>query len=424
MQLGAFPWHRGSLRQLPREYAPVLDSGGVLRAHLPSGAPVWIFGSHAAYRQLMTHPAVSADHSDPNYPALSSVKRSRAADGDRPVLGYSGLDGDEHTHHRRIVDWAFTEQRVAASAEALGAVVHRELNAALGNGQPADLAAEVSVRIAVRCILLYLGVPLAARASVGGVLAALAAPDLGLERRKVLGHRLRAVLTETGATAAGRSGSVWATLHHAYGAGPVFTEMVASLLIAGGETMARAICSGLLAIRGSDEAAERLSDTSAETAMTVNEILRICGVADLVSMRVAHADIEIMGHHIPSGDGLVGLSGLADRDPAMFPSPSSLDFHRASATVNTFGHGVHRCLGKHLAREVLGLTWRGLFHHDGQRRSVRVRWPDIGSRPLLYGPSILVLERADRHCASTIQASYPYRKRLPECPSEQVGGKQ
>jgi cytochrome P450 len=369
----------------------ITDNGGLLRAQLPFGDPVWLFGSHDAYRRLTTHLAVSADHSHPQYPALSSIKRRRTADGERPVLAYSGLDGGEHAHHRRLVDRSFTERQVARLGEALGAVVDCELDAALGDTQPVDLAGGISIRLAVRCILLFLGVPLVSRTALGGVLAGLASPELTLHRREVLGHRLRAGVAAACAAEPGRQGSSWETLRHAYGPGPVFTEMTASLLIAGTETVARAICSGMLVVRGSSEAVDRLADSSADTGKTVDEILRLCGVADFVSMRVAVADFEMMGHRISRGDALVGLSALADRDASVFTSPARLDFHRAPRTVNAFGHGVHRCLGKHLARAVLGHTWKGLARRGALHRPLTVRWPDSGSRPLLYGPSVLTL---------------------------------
>ncbi len=396
-----FPWYRLTAETLPAEYAHVAARNGVLRVELIGGQPVWLFGSYDTYRRLMTDPAVSADHSHPHYPAMSSVKRSRASDGARPLLAYSGLDGEEHTHHRRLVDWAFATQRIEAVDGALAAVVEHELDEAFATGQRIDVAENLSVRIAIRCIMVFLGVPGASRSELGGVLAGLAAPELTMHRRQVLGQRLRTGVMTASGTANGRPGSVWEVLNESYGSGPLFSEMTASLLIAGTETMARAVCSGLLVLRGGgDEAGARLVDTVQDRDRTVDEVLRVCGVADLASMRVAATDFEVCGHHIPRGDALVGLSALADRDVSVFPEPTRLDFTRERRSL-AFGHGVHRCLGKHLARAVLWHTWAGLVRRGALHRPLTVRWPGPSLRPLLYGPSALTLNSACGHSTAT-----------------------
>lgn len=390
MERHAFPWHRWSLHELPDEYGLITDNGGLLRARLGSGANVWLFGSHEAYRQLLIHPAVSADHSHPMYPALSSVKRRRGPKDHRPTLSYSGLDGEEHALHRRIVDRHFTEQRVARLNAPLSTIIDREIDTALAASRSVDVAEQLSIRLAVRCILLFLGVPQTRRGEVGGVLAGLATPALDLTRREVLGHRLRASIETAFSAENGRPQSVWEALRNAYGPGVVFSEMMSSLLIAGTETVARAICSGMVAVAESGDAVERLSDPSADIGRTVDEILRLCSVADLVSMRVATADFELMGQRVGEGEGLVGLSGLADRDDSVFDSPARLQFDRPR-TVNAFGYGVHRCLGKHLARAVLGCTWKALSRSGALDRPMTVGWPGPNSRPLLYGPAVLTL---------------------------------
>jgi cytochrome P450 len=82
----------------------------------------------------------------------------------------------------------------------------------------------------------------------------------------------------------------------------------------------------------------------------VEELLRYFSVGDLAMSRVAAADIELDGETIPAGDGIVVSSLAANWDEAAFTDPARLDFHRPNQHHLAFGHGIHQCLGRELAR--------------------------------------------------------------------------
>ncbi|MFB6715746.1 cytochrome P450 [Streptomyces sp. NPDC056237] len=72
-------------------------------------------------------------------------------------------------------------------------------------------------------------------------------------------------------------------------------------------------------------------------------------------------DIEIDGTVIPRGSEVALLFGSANRDPARFPAPDTLDLSRRENPHITFGAGIHFCLGAPLARVELAASFGELL---------------------------------------------------------------
>jgi cytochrome P450 len=53
--------------------------------------------------------------------------------------------------------------------------------------------------------------------------------------------------------------------------------------------------------------------------------------------------------------------GAANRDPAVFQEPDTLDFNRDPRAHLAFSAGLHRCIGAHLATEELRQSLPALF---------------------------------------------------------------
>ena len=67
--------------------------------------------------------------------------------------------------------------------------------------------------------------------------------------------------------------------------------------------------------------------------------------------RTAAEDLEIDGVRVRKGDRVGLVFGAANLDPARFPEPGRFNLDRPSAAAHlAFGHGIHRCVGEHLAR--------------------------------------------------------------------------
>jgi cytochrome P450 len=73
--------------------------------------------------------------------------------------------------------------------------------------------------------------------------------------------------------------------------------------------------------------------------------------------RSVTADVEVGGYLFKKGDYVLLNYAAASRDPDALDNPAELNIHRKSVPHSAFGVGVHRCIGAHLARLELKVTF-------------------------------------------------------------------
>jgi cytochrome P450 len=84
------------------------------------------------------------------------------------------------------------------------------------------------------------------------------------------------------------------------------------------------------------------------------ELLRVCG--NVAPCRQVRQDVEFAGVQMRKGD-VVMLSVIpANLDPDQFPAADEFDLRRQPNRHLTFGAGIHRCLGAHLARREIAIA--------------------------------------------------------------------
>jgi cytochrome P450 len=66
--------------------------------------------------------------------------------------------------------------------------------------------------------------------------------------------------------------------------------------------------------------------------------------------RVTTRETELGGVKIPAGCSVMPMLGAANRQEDRYPEPDEFDIFRAAKGNVGWGHGVHVCLGMHLAR--------------------------------------------------------------------------
>jgi cytochrome P450 len=134
-------------------------------------------------------------------------------------------------------------------------------------------------------------------------------------------------------------------------------RMVQFLLGAGHETTANTLALGVLTlILHPDHAAQVRAQPNQVRSFT-EELLRYWTINHTGRRRVATVDLEVSGHIIRAGDGVIAALGVANRDESVFPDPDCFDARRRPNPHMGFGFGIHQCLGQHLARMEMDIAF-------------------------------------------------------------------
>lgn len=123
------------------------------------------------------------------------------------------------------------------------------------------------------------------------------------------------------------------------------------LLVAGNETTSNWFGNcAVMFDRNRDYQAKARADRSL-IAPAIEEALRMDHVVQFSFRRAATDEAWVGEIRIPRGDQIIMVYGAANRDPGKFEEPDHFDADRANIQTHVgFGHGVHSCMGKELAR--------------------------------------------------------------------------
>lgn len=126
--------------------------------------------------------------------------------------------------------------------------------------------------------------------------------------------------------------------------------MVFLLIVAGYETTVHLICNGVHTLLQHPSQLAELRSSPALIDGAVEEILRHRGPVQSTKPGYAREDIVLHGMTIPKGKPIMPLFAAANHDPRAFEDPLRFDIRRTPNHHLGFGHGIHFCLGAHLAR--------------------------------------------------------------------------
>ncbi|MFB7848788.1 MULTISPECIES: cytochrome P450 [unclassified Streptomyces] len=294
--------------------------------------------------------------------------------------GLLDLEAPDHTRIRRLVSKAFTPRTV----EQLVPTVRRlaaELVDSFVEAGGGDLLTAVAEPLPVAVIAEMLGIPESDRAPLRPWSAAIcgmfelnpsdetaraavrASLDFSAYLRELIEERRRNPGTD-----------LISALIAAHDEGERLSEqeMISTcvlLLNAGHEATVNTTVNGWWTLLRHPEQLAALRADHGLLPTAIEELMRYDTPLQMFERWVLD-DIEIDGTVIPRGSEVALLFGSANRDPARFTDPDTLDLARRDNPHITFGAGIHFCLGAPLARVELAASFGELLRRAPDMRLV------------------------------------------------------
>ena len=324
----------------------------------------WVLTRHRDVQHVLRTDTMSVDKMTPFYAALPAETKSKVETLMRYLASWMVFrDPPDHTRLRALIARAFTPKALAAIRPNVQSITDMLLDRLDANSE-IDLIAEFANPLPAYVIMDMLGVP---RGQLGDMKSwsddirlfigtARGVPDKYERVRRgtlAMAAAFRPLIAERRVSPKGDVLSTLVAAHEEGAARLTDDELIATsilFLFAGHETTTSLIAMASKAMMEQADLRRRflaLPDTAIPTA--VEEFLRHDGPTP-VMMRIALHDHDLGGRGVKTGDRVWTMIGAANRDPAQFSEPDTIDLARNPNPHVTFGYGPHFCLGAPLAR--------------------------------------------------------------------------
>jgi cytochrome P450 len=358
-----FPVQRTCPFATPEVYEELREQAPAVKVNLPEGE-AWALTRHEDVRALLVDPRFSSNRADPGFPTFAPGQRELAKAFPFSIIS---MDAPVHGEKRREVVGEFTVKRMRALQPRIQQIVDELLDDLLAGPNPTDLVAAFSLPVPSLVICELLGVPYADHDFFQTRTTALIRRTTPVDERTRARDELRQFLDDlVSAKEAEPTDDVLGrqVLRQRESGGVDHDALVALavlLLLAGHETTANMISLGTMTLLSHPDALAALRADPAKTPAAIEELLRYFTIAEFATSRVATEDVELAGVTIRKGEGVLGLSHAANRDPEVFTDPATLDIERGARNHVAFGFGAHQCLGQNLARMELQIVFDTLL---------------------------------------------------------------
>jgi cytochrome P450 len=277
-------------------------------------------------------------------------------------------DPPHHTRLRKLVSFALTPKRIADMAPRIDALQRGLVDAWLAKGGTGDVVHDLAYPLPTLVMCDMLGVEEAertpetlkrlTRAIADAFLVfetrALTAQELALANRQMdyLYDFFGALFNRRKADPKDDLTSALSQVRDESGDGLSHREMVTIVIAmfgAGFETTAHLISNGLYTLKRHPEQWALLQANPSLAPGAVEEVLRFESSLQ-ATYRTAFEDTVVDGSLVRAGERVLCVIAAANRDPRVFADPGRFDITRKDNRIQSFGGGIHHCIGQALAR--------------------------------------------------------------------------
>ncbi|MFC5182613.1 cytochrome P450 [Actinomadura harenae] len=294
--------------------------------------------------------------SDPVFSRALAVGRTPGAHRRETFL--IDMDPPAHQRIRRLAVPAFTHRRARALTPRVDGLARDLVAAMAAAGPPADLVRDLSLPLPITVIGELLGVPPQDRDRFQGWSDAfLSSTAFTREEIETAHAHLDGYLSELIARRRVEpSDDLLSELVRARDENggltePELLDLGVGLLVAGYETTANQLTTIVHTLLTRRDLWDRLVASPALLPTAVDELMRCVPLgSDRGMPRVAVRDVELGGVLVRAGETVYASRPLANKDATVFDDPERIVLDRPDNPHLAFGHGIHHCLGAHLAR--------------------------------------------------------------------------
>lgn len=327
--------------------------------HTPDGEGFWSVATYAETLEVLKDPDTYSSETGGSRPYGGTALKDLEIAG----VAINMMDDPRHARIRRLVTSGLTPRRIAR----LGDDIRRRTRALLDgveDGVEFDFMAELATEVPLQMICLLLGIPEEDRHQLWDPVDSGSDIPTGDARYEPIedrqpakarmyeyAHALIAAKREQ-PTDDLLSIVANATLPAIEPAAMSDAEVycfLRNLFSAGSETTRTAVAAGLYALTERPDQLRSLRSDPSLLPTAIEEMLRWTTPSPS-KRRTATRTTVLGGERIGPGDKVLFWEGSANRDELVFDRGMEFDIRRDPNPHLSFGHGVHFCLGAHLAR--------------------------------------------------------------------------
>ncbi len=360
-----FPVDRPSIFEFPEIYQELQENQPFAKVKLKlDGSEAWLLTRYDDVRTVLVDPDVSADPTSEGYPQITAGHRETAK---RPG-DFVYMDDPEHHKFRSLLTSEFLVKNLRGMADDIADIVDGLAQDLLKAESVMELVDDFALPVPSMVICRMLGVSYDDHDFIQEVtkprLKINNTAEESVAAMTALIEYLDKVVTDKEKNP---TDDILSRLAAKVETGEITYDEVVNisrlLVSAGHETTANLISlATVLLLQHPDQMAALLADPDLAPSAT-EEVLRYTSIVHTTPRRTALKDIEVNGHKIAKGEGIIPLTAMANRDASVFPDPDQFDITRGARNHLAFNYGPHHCLGANLARLEMQIVMQRFYQH-------------------------------------------------------------